>query len=136
MSNRNDAFDAIGVVVDWIDACRQGQLADLVDLYDDEATLDCCGGDRFEGRDALQRYWKPKLQKRLPSAFGIDALMPEATGVCVDYRDYDGQAVRTHFRFNPQGKIVHTDCAPLASPLAALGEDAAAWKIVNQATCG
>ncbi len=119
MSNRNDAFDAIGMVVDWIDACRQWRLADLVDLYDDEATLDCCGGDRFEGRYALLRYWKPKLQKRLPSAFGIDALMPEATGVCVNYRDYDGPAVRTHFRFNSQGKIVYIACAPFASPLAA-----------------
>jgi hypothetical protein len=68
MSNRNDAFDAIGVVA---------------------------------------------------SAFGVDALMPEATGVCLDYRDYGSQAVRTHFRFNSQGKIVHTACAPLASPLAA-----------------
>jgi len=31
------AFDPIGTVVDWIDACRQRSLAALVDLYDDAA---------------------------------------------------------------------------------------------------
>jgi hypothetical protein len=106
------------MVVDWIDACRQGRITDVVDLYDEQARLECCGGERLEGRAALQRYWKPKLQNRLQDAFGIDALMPEAAGVCVDYREYDGQAVRTHFRFNGHGKIVQTACAPLSRPLA------------------
>lgn len=31
MEPRNEAFDAVGVTVDWIDACRQGRLADLLD---------------------------------------------------------------------------------------------------------
>jgi hypothetical protein len=32
MSNARDGFDAIGVVVDWIDACKQRRLDDLLDL--------------------------------------------------------------------------------------------------------
>jgi len=32
MSNAPDGFDAIGVVVDWIDACKQRRLDDLLDL--------------------------------------------------------------------------------------------------------
>ena len=38
MSNARDGFDAIGVVVDWIDACKQRRLGDLLDLYDATAT--------------------------------------------------------------------------------------------------
>ena len=38
MSDARDGFDAIGVVVDWIDACKQRRLDDLLDLYDVTAT--------------------------------------------------------------------------------------------------
>ena len=123
MSNSGDAFDAM---VDWMDACRHGQLAELVGLYDYEATLDCCGGERFEGRAGLQRYWKPKLQNRLAGAFETDALTPEPAGGCVDYRDYDGQAVRTHSRFKSNGKSPdHGSVAEIACggmPAAAKGD--------------
>ena len=41
MSDARDGFDAIGVVVDWIDACKQRRLDDLLNLYDPWATLEC-----------------------------------------------------------------------------------------------
>lgn len=123
MSNTRDAFDAVGVIVDWIDACKKRRLSDLVKLYDDSATVDCQGEGRFEGRTALRRYLRAKLQNQKPGAFAIDALVPEAAGVCLHYRDCDGQAVRTHFRFSPAGKIVHTASTLVAgdgaSPIAA-----------------
>jgi len=40
MSNARDGFDAIGVVVDWIDACKQRRLDDVLNLYDATATVD------------------------------------------------------------------------------------------------
>jgi hypothetical protein len=46
-------------------------------------------------------------------AFEIDALTPEAGGVCLDYRGHDGKSVRTHFQFNTNGKILHTACEPI-----------------------
>ena len=35
MANAKEPFDAIGIVVDWIDACKQRRLEALLDLYDD-----------------------------------------------------------------------------------------------------
>jgi hypothetical protein len=56
MSDARDGFDAIGVVVDWIDACKQRRLDDLLDLYDAAATVECCEGGSFRGRSEMERY--------------------------------------------------------------------------------
>ena len=109
MSKSPGGFDPIGIVVDWIDACRHRQLSTLVELYDDAAVVDCCEGGRFRGRAEVARYWRPKLIGSGPSAFEIDALMPEVG----DYRGHDGKTVRTHFRLSERGKIVHTACVPV-----------------------
>jgi hypothetical protein len=44
MSDARDGFDAIGVVVDWIDACKQRRRGALLDFYADDATVECCEG--------------------------------------------------------------------------------------------
>jgi hypothetical protein len=33
MSHSPDAFDPVAIVVDWLDACRQRRLSDLLELY-------------------------------------------------------------------------------------------------------
>jgi len=106
-------FDTIGIVVDWIDACRQGKLGSLLDLYANDATIECCQGGSFRGRSELEKYWRPRLTQPAAGAFEIDALLPEPDGVSLDYRGYDGQPVRTHFRFDSSGKIRLTDCRPI-----------------------
>ena len=77
MSKARDGFDAIGVVVDWIDACKQRRLDDLLNLYDATATVECCEGGSFRGRSEMERYWRPRLVRAVIGAFEIDALMPE-----------------------------------------------------------
>jgi SnoaL-like domain len=106
-------LDAIGVVVDWIDACKQRRLDELLDLYDATATVECCEGGSFRGRSEMERYWRPRLARAVTGAFEIDALFPEADGATLDYRGYDGVPVRTHFRFTSTGKISLTACAPI-----------------------
>jgi hypothetical protein len=113
MSNARDGFDAIGVVVDWIDACKQRRLGDLLDLYDATATVECCEGGSFRGRSEMEKYWRPRLARAVAGAFEIDALFPEVYGVTLDYRGYDGALVRTHFRFTSTGKISLTACTPI-----------------------
>ena len=108
-------FDPVGVVVDWIDACRERKLSTLIDLYDPAAIVDCCEGGRFRGRSELERYWRPRLSRQATGAFEIDVLMPHADGVSLDYRGYDGRPVRTLFRFNAAGKILRTVCGPVGS---------------------
>ena len=48
MSNAPDGFDAIGVVVDWIDACKQRRLDDLLNLYDARPPLNAAKAEAFE----------------------------------------------------------------------------------------
>src|SRR5215831_18601319 len=69
MHTRDD-FDRSGVVVDWLLACRSGQLNALLKLYDERATLICnCDGINLVGRKSIAIYWKPKLESRAASAF-------------------------------------------------------------------
>jgi hypothetical protein len=113
MSDARDGFDAIGVVVDWIDACKQRRLDDLLDLYDATAIVECCEGGSFRGRSEMERYWRPRLARAPAHAFEIDALTTDPEGVTLDYLGYDGFPVRTHFRFTSTGKISLTACAPI-----------------------
>ena len=106
-------FDAIGVVIDWIDACRQGRLGSLLELYANDATVECCQGGQFRGRSELEKYWRPRLARAALGAFEIDALFPEPGGVSLDYQGYDGRPVRTHFRFDDTGKIRLTECSAI-----------------------
>ncbi len=113
MSNARESFDAVAVVVDWIDACKQRRLNALLDLYDEAATVECSEAGSLRGRSEMERYWRPRLATSAVGAFEIDALMPEVEGVSLDYRGYDGEPVRTHFRFTREGKIRLTACAPI-----------------------
>jgi hypothetical protein len=67
----------------------------------------------FRGDLGLERYWRPKLAHAITGAFEIDAIFPDEDGVCLDYRDFDGTAVRTYFAFTRAGKIRHTACEPI-----------------------
>ena len=104
MSNARDGFDAIGVVVDWIDACKQRRLDDLLNLYDATATVECCEGGSFRGRSEMERYWRPRLARAVTGAFEIDALFPEADGVTLDYRGYDGVPRADAFPLHKHGE--------------------------------
>lgn len=110
---KNGRFDAIDIVVDWIDACKQRRLEALLDLHDEVATVECCEGGNFTGRSEMERYWRQRLARAGRDAFAIDALLPEDDGVSLDYRDYDGRRMRTHFLFAPSGKIRLTRCEPI-----------------------
>ena len=77
-----DDFDQIALVVDWLDACRNRDLATLLDLYADDATLECCcGGVKVsEGRAELESYWRPRLDARAPNAFGLEEIIADRRG--------------------------------------------------------
>ncbi|UPK31079.1 nuclear transport factor 2 family protein [Bradyrhizobium sp. 195] len=112
MSGSKTDFDPIGIVIDRLDACRERRLEDLLALYADRATLDCCDGNRFIGRSGLLRYWPGKLRAATGAAFLLDEVVPEKDYVRLDYRDYDGSEVGTKFWFDDQGNITRTLCVP------------------------
>ncbi len=48
-----------------LDACRERRLEDLLSLYADQATLDCCSGERFVGRPACFAIGRPSYAAQL-----------------------------------------------------------------------
>ena len=118
-----DDFDQIALVVDWLDACRNRDLAALLDLYADDAKLECeCGEVRVsEGRAELETYWRPRLNGLVPTAFGLEEVTPTAEGVVLEYLSNEGKPVRIVFGFTRDGKIRQTSCAPARASFAAAG---------------
>jgi len=113
-ASRPDDVDQIAVVVDWLDACRNRDLTALLDLYAEDATLECrCGGSSVNaGRAQLESYWRPRLHRFAPTAFDLEEIMPTADGVLLDFLDHRGGPVRVAFRFTADGKILRSDCLP------------------------
>jgi ketosteroid isomerase-like protein len=114
-----DDFDQIALVVDWLDACRNRDLAAVLDLYADDATLECqCGGAKVsEGRAGLESYWRPRLDVLAPNAFGLQEIAPTAKGVVLDYLSHDGEPVRMAFTFSRDAKIQRTACLTVEQAL-------------------
>ena len=109
-----DDFDHSGVVIDWLDACRSGQLDALLNLYEERATLRCdCDGIDLAGRKSIAIYWKSKLGSKAASAFTLDEMILTGDEIEVDCQGCKGKPVRVHFRFSPLGKILHTKFDPL-----------------------
>jgi hypothetical protein len=114
-----DDFDQVALVVDWLDACRNRDLTTLLDLYADDATLECrCGGVKAsEGRAELEAYWRPRLKVLAPNAFELEEITPTTEGVVLDYLSHEGKLVRTAFSFSRDAKILRTACSPAAPAL-------------------
>jgi hypothetical protein len=113
MQTRDD-LDRSGVVADWLDACRSGQLNALLNLYEERATLICdCDGIDLVGRNSIAVYWKCKLESKAASAFTLGGMILIGDEIQVDCQSCKGKPVRVHFRFSPSGKILHTKFGPL-----------------------
>lgn len=112
MSNQ---FDAIAVVVDWLDSCRRRDLGALLEFYAAEGSIEChCDGALVsKGRARLASYWHPRLDSYVPNAFELEEIHPTPDGVQLDYGNHDGMPVRMTFSFSPDGKILRTCCSPV-----------------------
>lgn len=110
----NHDIDHSGTVIDWLNACRFGQLNALLNLYDPEATLRCdCDGVDLAGRNSLAIYWNSKFRGKAACAFTLDNMILTGDEIQLDCQSCKGKPVRVHFRFNPSGKIAHTRFDPL-----------------------
>jgi ketosteroid isomerase-like protein len=108
-------FDQMALVVDWLDACRSQNLEMLLDLYAEDATLECrCENVHSRGRSELAAYWGPRLASFAPNAFGLEEIKPVAGGVMLDYSNFQGEPVRICFTFDDEGKILRSRCEPVS----------------------
>ena len=108
-----DGFDAMAVAVDWLDAYRAAKVDALLDLYDDEASLECgCGGQKvLVGKLALRQYWIKRFAER--PLIELEDIGPTSDGIALAYQTSEG-LVRVVFSFNATGKIARTHCGPSA----------------------
>ena len=111
-SDLPDDFDQIAAVVDWLDACRAHNLKALLDLYAQDASLECTCDDQkiHQGRAELESYWRPRLDDFSPTAFSLDDITPAPGGVVLYYISSEGMPVRIFFAFDGNGKILQTRC--------------------------
>ena len=111
-----DDIDQMGIVVDWLDACRKGDLETLLDLYADDAQLECrCEGPRlYRGRSELEAYWGPRLSAFSSVGFGLEEISPSPQGVELEYSIAGSLRIRALFDFSVDGKILRTRCEPAA----------------------
>jgi hypothetical protein len=107
-------FDQMGIVVDWLDACRTGDLQALLELYANDASLECeCDGRRlYRGRSELEAYWRPRLGAFSSAGFGLEEISPERHGVQLEYSIAGSLRICASFGFNAEGKILRTYCRP------------------------
>ncbi len=112
-------FDQMGIVVDWFDACRKGDLESLLELYAEDASLECqCDGTRvYRGRSELGAYWGPRLGAFASAGFGMDDISLAPEGIALEYSIAGSLRIRASFTFSADGKIARTLCEPaLQSP--------------------
>ncbi|WP_407116482.1 nuclear transport factor 2 family protein [Bradyrhizobium sp. LMG 9283] len=107
-------FDQMGIIIDWVDACRKGDLATLLDLYADDAQLECsCNGmRRYRGRSEIEAYWQPQLSAFSSAGFGLEEIHPAPHGIDLEYSVAGALRIQASFRFSPDGKIRSTLCEP------------------------
>jgi hypothetical protein len=107
-------FDSMAIVVDWLDACRKGDLQTLLDLHADDAELECqCDGTRlYCGRTGLEAYWSPRIGAFSTAGFRLEEIGPVSHGVELEYSVAGSLRIRAVFGFSADGKIFHTRCAP------------------------
>jgi ketosteroid isomerase-like protein len=109
-------FDNVAIVVDWLDACRSGNVDALLDLYAGDAGLESVPeGIAIDGRAQLAAYWAARLAALSPDAFVLEQILLLADGVMLDHTNAEGRTVRTVFSFDAAGRITRSRTEPLPS---------------------
>ncbi|QOG17603.1 YybH family protein [Bradyrhizobium sp. SEMIA] len=105
------SFDAMAAAVDWLDACRAGDIEALLEMYAEDAVVSCgCDELTISGRDGLRAYWAARLRER--PATELDDLQPSHGGTLISY--ISGKTVvKALLSFDAAGKIKTLSCGPL-----------------------
>ena len=105
------SFDPMAVAIDWLDSYRAAEPS-IVDLYADNATLDCAcdSAKKLTGRTAIAEYWRVRFgAKPAGELVGLDTV---GDFVSVSF-ETKGDVVQAVFLLNEGGKILWSRCAPL-----------------------
>ncbi|MBR0741179.1 nuclear transport factor 2 family protein [Bradyrhizobium liaoningense] len=105
------SFDPMAAAVDWLDAYRACNLEAILEMYAENALVQCaCDELTITGREALRAYWAARLRQR-PAA-ELHDLRPLRAGTMISYISGDN-VVKAVLRFNAAGKIQTESCGLL-----------------------
>jgi ketosteroid isomerase-like protein len=104
------AVDAMAAAIDWLDAYRAGDVASILNMYADDAVIECgCDGVTVTGKESLRAYWERRLREY--PASDLDDLRSYAEGATIFYIAGDGVVAAT-MEFNAEGLISRLRCGP------------------------
>ena len=111
---RNMSFDPMAAAIDWLDAYRAGDLESILEMYADDATLECgcSGGKMITGREAIRAYWVKRLRDYPASE--LDDMQPLRDVTAISYLTKKGP-VSAVLAFDDQGLIAFQQCGPSAA---------------------
>jgi ketosteroid isomerase-like protein len=98
--------DPMATAIDWLDAYRARDLAQLVGLYAEEATL-FCDDRKVVGREAIAAYWSGRFDSK--PAGELEDLRHAGDDVLISYRLPDGIG-HTTLSVDDAGRIARCRC--------------------------
>ncbi len=103
------SFDPMAAAVDWLDAYRALDIESILEMYADDAVIDCgCGRTQtITGKDALRAYWEDRFLQFPVSE--LDDLQPSFGETVISYVS-GNNAVRAVLTFNALGQIAAQTC--------------------------
>jgi hypothetical protein len=105
------SFDPTAAALGWLDAYRAADLNEIIDLYSDDAALECWCDKQvmLGGRAAITAYWRHRLADT--PAGELEDVQPNGSAVVVRYRA-SSRVLETRLKFNDAGKIERSRCGP------------------------
>ena len=103
------SFDPMAAAVDWLDAYRALDIESILEMYTDDAVIDCDCDRRqtITGKDALRAYWGDRFRRYPVSE--LDDLQPSFHETVISYVS-GNNAVRAALTFNALGQIAAQTC--------------------------
>ena len=77
------SFDPMATAIDWLDAYRAADLNQLIDLYADDAALECGNETVVIGREAISAYWRRRFETK--PAGKLEDLLSAGDAIVVSY---------------------------------------------------
>jgi hypothetical protein len=97
-------FDRLGIVIDWLDACRARKVVALLELYDSNA-MHIEDSNSAVGLVAVKNYWNRSFANPHPEAFKLYDIQVQTEWILLDYSSVEGTRVQLRFEFSDAGKI-------------------------------
>jgi len=101
---RDEALIRWSIALDWLDAYRAKDIGALIDLFSDDAVVECicCVNETIVGKGNLRDFW-PKRFKDCGASDARD-LQPINDGISISYIARDG-LVSAVMEFGPDNRI-------------------------------